>query len=51
MSSSGVLASDGSSACSAGLIRVDEIPMTAAKHEHEDLFGGEGRCGRRGKRA
>ena len=30
MSSSGVLASDGSSACSAGLISVDEIPMTAA---------------------
>ena len=51
MSSSGVLASDGSSACNAGLISVDETPNDPGEHEHEDWFGGEGRRGRRGKRA
>ena len=31
ISSSGVRASDGSSACNVGLIKVDETPTTAAK--------------------
>ena len=51
MSSSGVRASDGSSACNAGLISVDETPMTAANTNTRTGSPAKRRRSRRGKRA